>query len=218
MFLFMDFETTGLDPRFDKPVEVALIVADENTEITERDRISIAIHSEPEWWHHVNPKVIAMHKKSGVMERSLASPYTFGETEELLMEVVLRHDARYRVLAGSSVHFDRRFIESFFPRLYGVLFHRQFDVSSLYPVVFNIPGFPTHAMKKESEKPHEALADVEASMNIARHYMKAFGRHLAITQAAELWREAVRDYEKNNNDFTTENLLLALQQLKRRVG
>lgn len=217
MFLFLDFETTGLSGTRDTVAEAALRLVDERT-LRELDRVSVTVHVPQSRWDECNPKVLAMHRKSGLIARSLASPYTLADAERLLIEVVLRHDHKYRVLAGSSIHFDRRFIEFQMPELYALLFYRQFDVSSLYPLFFNIDGFPTHPVVKDEDKPHEADKDVEASINITRYYKEKVTLHFRSWLAAHRWAVAVKAHEANQGEFTFDAVTEALRELRKVHG
>src|SRR5690606_9852501 len=71
------------------------------------------------------------------------------------------------ILAGNSIHQDRKFIENEWPRLNERLHYRMLDVSA-WKVVFD------GKYKKKFAKPeaHRALEDIQGSIQELKYYLK----------------------------------------------
>lgn len=95
---------------------------------------------------------------------------TSGRTvENQLLEFVDEHfapDERV-LLAGNSIHQDRKFIENEWPRLNAKLHYRMLDVSA-WKIVFE------GRYKKKFAKPeaHRALEDIQGSIQELKYYLK----------------------------------------------
>ena len=87
---------------------------------------------------------------------------------ELIQLLDAHFDSDTRVLlAGNSVHMDRRFIENEWPRLNEKLHYRMLDVSA-WKVVFE------GKYRKKYAKPeaHRALSDIRGSIEELKYYLK----------------------------------------------
>lgn len=182
MHIWLDSETTGLEPEEGTTLEIHAKAADERTR---RVISSFQMVRHFDEWDKVHPTVLAMHTKSGLMEECKTSPHTLADMQVALLKWVEKIDSKYRTLAGSSVHFDRKFIKAEFPAFYRVLFYRQYDVSSLYPLFFNIDGFPCHPIADKDAIPHRAQQDIEASMAIDLHYHKTVSALVALWELCQ---------------------------------
>lgn len=78
------------------------------------------------------------------------------------------------VMAGSSVHFDRKFIEQLITRLDPAFSHRNLDVSGLRELCKRYKPEAVWTVPEE-DKEHRALADLESSIAQLKHYRKALG-------------------------------------------
>lgn len=160
--LWVDLEMTGLDPATDRIVEVAAIV-------TDWDLNEIA-----SWESGVG------HDAATLDDRFDASPFykKYKENRRLLTELsrnsppeavveqqlvdfVRQHcDMHYPVLlAGNSIHQDRRFIRRWWPQLEQLLHYRMLDVTAWKLVMENCYG-----LKLPKNESHRALDDVRESI------------------------------------------------------
>ena len=74
------------------------------------------------------------------------------------------------VLAGNSIHQDRRFLAAYMPMLEGSLHYRQVDVSSLKVLA---KAFYGDAMSfAKDDKTHTALDDIRGSLAELAHYRR----------------------------------------------
>lgn len=165
----MDLEMTGLDPDKDRILEVACIVTDWNFK-------EIATYSAIK---KVGPRLLKKRmvgafwdEFSDVRDQLIAQNETGlnGWTvENELLAFVDEHfaDEPKVLLAGNSIHQDRRFIVNEWTRLDARLHYRMLDVSA-WKVVFE------GKYKKKFAKPeaHRALDDIRGSIEELQYYLK----------------------------------------------
>jgi oligoribonuclease len=172
-FVWLDLEMTGLDVERCAIVEIAVV-------ITKADLVTVAELERVIWQPddvlgRMDPFVRDMHTRSGLLARIRASALSVSEAERDAVALISRHCAfREGILAGNSIHTDRRFLARYMPLLEGFLHYRQLDVSSLkllagawYP---DLPRF------EKGEKTHTALADVRASLGELAYYREKLFR------------------------------------------
>lgn len=169
--LWIDLEMTGLDPLKDRILEVAAIVTDwqlQEIAIFEgvvkvsplkiQERMQVGI----DFWD-ANPKVrdaLLSQNPSGQSKRKV---------EESLLEFIDEHfdPDKPILLAGNSIHQDRRFIINEWPKLDKRLHYRMLDVSA-WKVVFD-GRFGKRFTKPEQ---HRALQDIRGSIQEMKYYME----------------------------------------------
>lgn len=167
--LWIDLEMTGLDPKEDRILEVAAIVTDwEFNEIATYAAVKkvgtdlVQTRMVGEFWEkfpQVRDALIAQNqdgKDTDVVEDELIAfiDKYFGDEQNIL-------------LAGNSIHQDRKFIENEWPKLDARLHYRMLDVSA-WKVVFD------GKYKKRFVKPeaHRALEDIRGSIEELQYYLK----------------------------------------------
>lgn len=169
--LWMDLEMTGLDPIEDRILEVAVIA-------TDWDFKEIATY---EGIIKVGPRLVERRMKVGkvfwdtypdVRTALVKQNDELGRSgriieNELLAFIDEHFDAdRPVLLAGNSIHQDRRFIVNEWHRLDVRLHYRMLDVSA-WKVVFD------GKYKKKFAKPeeHRALGDIRGSIMELKYYL-----------------------------------------------
>ncbi|MFG0245699.1 MAG: exonuclease domain-containing protein [Phycisphaerales bacterium JB052] len=174
-FVFIDIETTGLDPHFNVPLEVALLLVDPHTGKTQGFLHVLCDDDKKRYTVRISDFCTQMHLESGLLgELKEHGGRTFDETDQLLSQFIIQNNAHGSTLAGNSVHFDRGFINAYFPRTAAILHYRNMDTSSLERLIHEA------GLKLDFEKPtnHRAMDDINYS---ARVYKTA----LALMACAE---------------------------------
>lgn len=150
MYLWLDLETTGLDPEKDQILEVAWILTD-NTLVapTSDDGDPAAgrclVRPDPSKKPITDLHVMKMHVDSGLIEELLDADPPAGTVRDA-QDAILEHVRMYAndvnlVLAGSGVYFDKRFIEQQMPELHQRLSYRIMDVSVVERFFTDLLGF-----------------------------------------------------------------------------
>lgn len=128
--LWMDIETTGLDPERDKMLEVEMWVTDMRA-ADEDDLLHLVLPVGDRL--SISREALAMHMHNGLIDTVMrTSSDTWTESLDDLRSFV--SDASFRFVlhpAGSSVHFDMDFLGRLLPGLFDGCHHRRLDVSSL---------------------------------------------------------------------------------------
>ncbi len=164
--LWVDLEMTGLDEDKDVILEVAAIVTD--WKFNEIATYETVIHQSDEVLENMNPWCIDQHGASGLTERSRESDMSQKKAETQLVAFINKHFVADQpvLLAGNSIHMDRRFISAQWPRVEAKLHYRMLDVSA-WKVVFE------GKYKKKFAKPqdHRALGDIRGSIMELQYYL-----------------------------------------------
>lgn len=170
-FVWLDLEMTGLDLNTCAIIEIGIL-------ITGRDLKPIAQYETAIWQPdevlaRMDPFVRDMHTKNGLLEQVRASKTSLRDAEREAMKLVTAH-TRYKegVLAGNSIHTDRRFLIEYMPQLEGYLHYRQLDVSSLK--VLTRAWYPGKNEFFKEGKSHSAISDLRDSIEELEHYKKHF--------------------------------------------
>lgn len=167
--LWMDLEMTGLDPEKDRILEVGAI-------ITDWDFKEIATFTAVK---KVAPNLLKQRMTGAFWEdnRTARDELIFqnagGQSgravEDGLLKFINKHLEIDKpvLLAGNSIHQDRRFIAVEWPRVDARLHYRMLDVSA-WKVVFE------GKYKKKFAKPelHRAIDDIRGSMEELQYYLK----------------------------------------------
>jgi oligoribonuclease len=171
VLVWLDMEMTGLDPNKERIIEVAAIVTDGNL-------AELAIG--PDLVIHQPDEVLAAmddwnrkhHTASGLVERVKASAVTEDDAEAQLLAFVQAHVPSPKdrpVLAGNSIHQDRRFIRRYMPRFDARLHYRMVDVSTIKELARR--WFPQVIAKQPPKRDtHRALDDIRESIEELRFY------------------------------------------------
>ncbi|CAN5374153.1 oligoribonuclease [soil metagenome] len=168
--LWMDLEMTGLDPIKDRILEVAVIA-------TDWDFNEIAVY---EAAVKVGPRLVERRMKVGkdfwdknsevrdqlVSQNNTAVSGRVVENE--LLEFISKYfDDKPVLLAGNSIHQDKRFIVNEWPRLDARLHYRMLDVSA-WKVVFD----GKYGKKFAKPEEHRALGDIRGSIEELQYYLQ----------------------------------------------
>lgn len=164
--LWVDLEMTGLDPEKDRILEVAAIATGWDLEPLSHYTGVVKVPEElmrermvGEFWQKNKSSRDAL-----VAQNAGGQPA--GEIEKELLSFVKKHFGREVILAGNSIHQDRKFIDREWPELSSRLHYRMLDVSA-WKVYFE------GARGKKFLKPelHRALDDIEGSISELKYYL-----------------------------------------------
>lgn len=168
--LWVDLEMTGLDPVEDRILEVGAVVTDwDFNEIAVYEAVKKVgpnlmkqrmLAAEPFWSN--NPEA-----RDGLIAQNLSGKN--GRTvENELLAFLDEHfaDDEKILLAGNSIHQDRKFIANEWRRMDARLHYRMLDVSA-WKVVFE------GKYRKKFAKPeaHRALSDIRGSIEELKYYL-----------------------------------------------
>lgn len=167
--LWVDTETTGLDPEWDQLLEIALVVTDSDLEPL---GVYESVIHQPELLS-MRDEVRQMHTRSGLLEDVRLHT---GRILPVVYEECVKFVARNGVTTGSpvggaTVGFDKAFLRRDMPGLMRMVHYRVIDVSGLRELVAR-----WHPEKKWVKKDqHRAKADILESIAELKHYRRVFG-------------------------------------------
>ena len=171
-FLWLDLETTGLDPSHGLVLEFAAVLCEDarGDNFAVVQQFSGVIHHHKDRIECVRPDsyVIAMHEANGLWNDVEASTTDRAEVDAFLTMLAdnLAPGRKHAItLAGSGVHFDLAWCREHFPDFAERLSHRVFDVSTLRRAV---DAWGPKDVIWPTRNAHRALADVLATIEEAR--------------------------------------------------
>jgi len=175
--VWIDLETTGLDPDSRVILEIACLVTDKDlNELGEG--IDLVVRQEGHAIGQLDPWCVKQHGASGLLEAVRTSKTSLAQAEAETLAHVRRYCLSGKApLAGNSVCFDRRFLIRHMPKLEAYLHYRNVDVSSIKELVHR--WHPTVIEKVKKASRHRALDDIRESIAELRTYREAFFRESA---------------------------------------
>lgn len=166
--VWVDLETTGLDPTGDAILEVAVGASPMGRPFDVEILFEQVLHfSRRTWDAPVDDKVEEMHTQNGIWLECLNADLEEQDLDGFLCEKIFFHlphlRARDLYLAGSAVYFDASFLDRSAPKFASLFSHRHYDVSAvkLFCESLGMPKIP----KGEA---HRARADILESAHHAR--------------------------------------------------
>ena len=166
----MDLEMTGLDHTRDLIVEIATIVTDDELRVV-AEGPDLVIHADDAALEAMDPVVVEMHTRSGLLPAIRGSTVTLEEAGQATFDFIREHVTEPRTvpLCGNSIGTDRRFLASYLPEIENYLHYRSVDVSSVKELVKRWYPDLTSAMQRKSGS-HRALDDIRSSIEELRWY------------------------------------------------
>lgn len=167
VLVWLDLEMTGLDPQTCVIVEIATLITDPELKIV-AEGPNLVVHQSDEVLAGMDPFVVKMHERSGLLDRIRASEITLEQAETQSLAFLKEHcEERKSPLCGNSIWKDRQFIERYMPRFDAHLHYRNIDVSSVKELVRRwYPG----DMAPQKKETHRALDDILESIEELRWY------------------------------------------------
>lgn len=175
--IFLDLETTGLNPEKDVILEIGIRVIDSEQlakgKVWEQtlkpdgsNQLHLVIWQPKAVLEDLIPVVREMHSKSGLLSKCSISRDPIDRVETKVLKFLIANGVAPGdgLLAGSSIWFDRRFIIKNLPGVNAMLSHRLLDVSSLRVLCEAIrPEAYRLYRQKFGEPAHEVMADIANS-------------------------------------------------------
>jgi oligoribonuclease len=167
-------EMSGLVPERDRILEVAMVVTDSELNTLAEAPVYV-LHQPDEVLDAMDSWNKSTHGKSGLVDKVRASNLTEAEVQARLVEFLKPLvPERTAPLCGNTVHQDRRFMALYLPAFDAYLHYRIVDVSTLKELAKRWYPEVLEGVKKEGR--HEALADIQESIEELRHYRRVFLR------------------------------------------
>jgi oligoribonuclease len=176
--LWLDLETTGLEPQSDRILEVGCVFTD--VELNELGTFHRVLSYGEEFMRaHCADVVLQMHEQSGLLAE-VTGPFPgasgiLRDVEEDLIWFLKKHMSvfdRYSVvMAGSSIHFDRGFTKYWMPHFDRHVHYRMLDVTAFRYALLPVVGAD---FKMQKTKAHRAMADIRESIAEYKMLVKQF--------------------------------------------
>jgi oligoribonuclease len=173
MLAWMDLEMTGLDPATNVIVEIATLITDDDLNLV-AEGPDLVVHAPEDELAKMDPVVVDMHTRSGLLEQIRASTLTLEEAGERTLAFLKEHIKAPRSvpLCGNSIGTDRRFLAAWLPDIENFLHYRSVDVSTIKELGrrWNPDAI---AAAPDKSGGHRALDDIRESLDELRYYRKA---------------------------------------------
>ncbi len=186
MLVWMDLEMTGLDHTRDAIVEIATLITDDELAII-AEGPDLVIHATDEQLASMDPFVVEMHSRSGLLDLIKASEVTLEDAGAATLEFIKQHvpEPVTVPLCGNSIGTDRRFLAAYLPEIENHLHYRSIDVSSVKELVKR--WYPDiDVQRPRGQGLHRALDDIRESIRELEYYRTmVFVDPAAIAAAAD---------------------------------
>lgn len=189
--VFLDLETTGLDPERCHILEIGVVIVDPATleplrrppRVLDEQELTMLRRCvlEPPWGYYdaaarkmLGDYVFEMHTKSGLLEALESQGYLLTAAEQQICDVL--HDAGIpygsATLAGFCPQFDMAFLKRHMPTLAGWFDYRHVDVSTLRGLVrrWASPEIDDFLREKNGETKHRTIEDCYEAISELQFY------------------------------------------------
>jgi len=158
-------EMTGLEVDKERIIEIAVIITDENWQSL--DSYHSIIKQDQTFLDAMDDWNQKQHGGSG-LKAAVPNGKDLARAEEEVIALIKRHWSKKErpILAGNSIHQDRKFITKYMPKLEDRLHYRMLDVSS-YKIVLD----QIHNKKFKKNDSHRALDDIKESIAELKYYL-----------------------------------------------
>jgi oligoribonuclease len=172
--VWIDMEMTGLNPKKDRVLEIALIITDNDLKIVD-ETTDLVIHQSKIILNRMDSWCKVHHGKSGLIQKVTDSNITLKDAREKLSETICKYcDRKTGILCGNSVYVDRMYIRKYFPLIDKYLSYRMIDVTSVKELAKR--WYPEEVKSfldnKDVTITHRAQDDIKWSINEMKFYRK----------------------------------------------
>lgn len=170
--IWIDLEMTGLDPDFDRIIEIATVVTDLQLNVVANGPV-MAIHQSENLLNSLDDWNNKHHTQSGLLDKVRKSQISESEAEQTTIAFLKQHvSSGQSPMCGNSICLDRRFLYRYMPELENFFHYRLIDVSTIKELAKHWAPSVFKGVEKQST--HEALKDIMDSIEELRHYRKHF--------------------------------------------
>lgn len=178
--IWVDTETTGFHPFNHSILEIGMVATTQALSVIDIFHVPVRPMNDPR--PLMDDAVLEMHTNSGLLEQSEQHGISYLEaTEEACAWLDAIHgygedSVDPLPMAGSSVHFDRRFLQVKLPEIDQQFHYRNVDVSTIKELCqrYN-PDVYSHLEEYTTKKGlHRALPDIADSIKEFRFYLDNF--------------------------------------------
>ncbi len=170
--IWLDMEMTGLKPESDVIIEIAVVVTDAQLKPVAEAPV-LVVHQPQAVLDGMDSWNKSTHKKSGLIDKVLASTMTDASVERQMIDFLREHvPAKTSPMCGNSICQDRRFMARWMPQLEEYFHYRNLDVSTLKELAKRWKPQIVAGMVKHGK--HEALADIYESIDELKYYRTHF--------------------------------------------
>lgn len=170
--IWLDMEMTGLDPEKERIIEIAVVVTESDLTFVAQAPV-LVIHQRQTLLDAMDKWNQSTHTKSGLIDKVKASTLTEEQAETQLLAFLAEHvPAGKSPMCGNTIGQDRRFMVKYMPRLEEYFHYRNLDVSTLKELSLRWKPEVYRSFVKQSK--HEALADIQESIDELKHYREHF--------------------------------------------
>lgn len=179
-FVFIDLETTGLYPEAGVILEVGVVLASIDLDVINEKSWLVA---DTGWFYSVQDSntVFEMHSKNGLIDDITTAHGKTGifqhrrEVAWSIQDFLHGNGFEDEVMpmCGSSVHFDRAWLDEIMPEISSMFTYRNIDVSSLKELAKI--WFPSEYNEWSNTRPksassHRVLSDIHDTIDELRYY------------------------------------------------
>lgn len=189
--VWLDLETTGLNPNTDQVLEIGCIVTDHAFEPIAAE--SWVLHYDVEnTTTKIDPYVREMHRVNGLWRDCLNSKLSqdFNARHAMWREVqrfICLSGGQGSWLWGSGVGFERDWLRCQAPEVLSLFKYRNGDVNTLYGLQgLVLDGDPNASKNMPGDRTHRAMDDLEQDIAIAKEWA---GLLPLLAAAQSIWNE-----------------------------
>lgn len=170
--IWLDLEMTGLEPKVDVILEIAIIVTDSQLNVLAEGPV-FAIHQSDNTLDNMNPWCIEHHGKSGLTQRCRESDVSLAQATEQSLAFIKQYVNKGKSpMCGNSIGQDRRFINKYMPDFEDYFHYRNIDVSTVKELARRWK--PEVLDKVVKTGAHLALDDIRESIAELKVYQEHF--------------------------------------------
>lgn len=165
MLTWIDVETTGLDPKSEHMLELAVVVTNDRLDVVAQMNQVIRFNG-----FISNDYVRKIHTDNGLLNECTTAP-SLADAEEKFLRVINDYQLAETYLCGSTVSFDREFLRRWMPKAEALFNYRNVDVSSFTKIaelwVPQVAELVAPYRDKEKSE-HRAMSDILNSIEIMK--------------------------------------------------